>query len=277
MIANAPTNRIIPARTSLWPVLIAPLAAGIYYLSIRLAFAQSIVSVLGRADFFELGEPRWGSHWIYRAAADVIGVGFGTFIAAGLAPGRERIAAIVGGCTISLGFIAKLIATYFVWKYKDADTALMPEPWYQYAIDAAMILAAPIIGAFVTEAAEDMHRDTPDGFGGINRLHFFWLWFVAFCYAIGLITPMARIYALQNENIIATVIALLINGIPAVAIAVPGYYGITFLAGHHGGTMHPAGRNLVGALVLIFGFFVGLVIQSGWYWIMQKIYEAIFG
>jgi hypothetical protein len=51
----------------------------------------------------------------------------------------------------------------------------------------------------------------------------------------------------------------------------------TFLAGHHGETMHPAGRNLVGILVLIFGFLVGVVIQEGWYWIAQKISEAIFG
>jgi hypothetical protein len=96
-------------------------------------------------------------------------------------------------------------------------------------------------------------------------------------YALGLITPMARIYALANDNVVGTIIALLINGIPAAVIVVPGYYGIAFLAGHHGGTMHPAGRNLVGALVLIFGFLVGGVIQEGWYWAIQKLYEAIFG
>jgi hypothetical protein len=88
---------------------------------------------------------------------------------------------------------------------------------------------------------------------------------------------MARIYALQNENIVAIAIALLINGIPAAAIAVPGYYGVTFLAGHHGDTMHPAGRNLVGVIVLIFGFLVGGAIQYGWYWAIQEISETIFG
>jgi hypothetical protein len=80
----------------------------------------------------------------------------------------------------------------------------------------------------------------------------------------------------QRSRSVIGVSGIIATVIPAVAIAVPGYYGITFLAGHHGDTMHPAGRNLVGALVLIFGFFVGLVVQSGWYWIVQRIYEAIF-
>lgn len=277
MSPSTKPDQITPARLPLWPVLVAPIVAGIYYLSIKSAFAQSIVSVLGRSDLFELTSPRWTYHWIYRAAAEVIAAGFGTFIASGLALGRERAAAIVGGCTISLGFIGKLMITYLIWKYPDAETAVVWEPWYQYAIDAAMIFGAPVIGSFIVDAAEDMHRDTPYGFGGINRLHFLWLWLASHWYALGLITPMARLYALQDENLIAIFVALLINGIPAAAIAVPGYYGIAFLAGHHGETMHPAGRNLVGVLVLIFGFLVGLVVQIGWYWIVEKISEAIFG
>jgi len=34
---------------------------------------------------------------------------------------------------------------------------------------------------------------------------------------------------------------------------------------------------LIGILVLIFGFPVGLAIQEGWYWIVQNIFQAIFG
>jgi hypothetical protein len=232
---------------------------------------------LGRSDFFDVSLLRWGPHWIYRTAAEVIAVGFGTFIAAGLAPGRERVAAIVGGCAISLGFMAKLTITYLAWENQDPQTLVLLDPWYQSAIDVAFIIGAPFIGFFVAEAAEQMHRDAPDGFGGINRLHFLWLWFAAYCYALGLVTPIARYYAFQDDNTITTFILLLINGIPAAAIAVPGYYGLTFLAGYHGNTMHPAGRNLVGVLVLIFGFLVGIVIQQTWYWIVQTIYEAIFG
>ena len=274
---NAGSDQIALARVPLWPLLAAPIVGGIYYLSIKLAFAQSIVSVLGRSDFFDLPTPRWGPHWIYRSAAEVIATGFGTYIASGLALGRERTAAIVAGCTISFGFIGKLAIAYVDWKYQNAGTIVVWDPWYQYAIDAAMIFAAPFTGSFVAEAAEQMHRDAPSGFGGINRFHFLWLWFAAYCYAVGLITPIARFYAYQDTNAISSMILLLINFIPAIAIGVPAYYGITFLAGHHGETMHPAGRNLVGILVLIFGFLVGIVIQEGWYWIVQTIYEAIFG
>lgn len=236
---------------------------------------QSILSVLGRTDFFDIGTPRWGTHWIYRTAAEVISIGFATFIAAGLANGRERAAAVIGGCAISFGFVVELGATYFTWTNRNSGIFVL-DPWYQYLIDVLIVVGAPRVGIFMSDAAEDMHRDTSAGFGGINRLHFLWLWPVAFLYALGLITPLARIYGLQSENIIVIVSTLIVNVIPAIAVAVPGYYGLTFLAGHHGNTMHPVGRNLVGALVLVFGFIVGISVQNIWYWLMHSIYEAVF-
>jgi hypothetical protein len=274
-MTNAKSIEIAIKHLPIWPVILAPIVTGVYYLALKTAFAQSITPVLGRSDFLDL--PHWGSHWIYRIAAETIAVGFGTFIAAGLAPGRERTASIIVACSISLGFIGKLVLTYVVWKNSEPDTLVSLEPWYQRAIDVVMVFAAPFIGLFVMEAAEQMHRDTPIGFGGINRFHFLWLWLASYCYALGLITPIARYYAFQSENTIAGFIMLLVNGIPAAAIAIPGYYGIAFLAGHHGDTMHPAGRNLVGVLVLIFGFIVGLIIEESWYWLVQKVGEAIFG
>jgi hypothetical protein len=260
----------IPPRAPVWPVMFAPLVAAIYYLAIKLAFAQSIISAMGRTDFFDT--PRWGSHWAFRAAAEVIAVGFGTFIAASLAFRRERIAAIVGGCAISCGFIVKLTLMLF-----DPDQLAAPEPWYQYAIDALMVIGAPSVGIFVADAAQDLRRVAPRGVGGINRFHFIWLWFVVYFYAIGLITPVARLYALSEPNIVGTAITLLINGIPAVAVAIPGYYGMAFLAGHHGDTMYPAGRNMIGVFVLISGLIVGAAVQFGWYWMVQNIYDVIFG
>ena len=257
-------------KAAVWPILIAPLAAGVYYLAVKLAFSQSIVPVMGRSDFLDL--PRWGSNWTFRIAAEVIAVSVGTFIAASLARGRERVAAIVGGCTISLGFALKL------WLlYSDPDESFPSEPWYQYAIDAGTIVAAPLVALFVAEPTEELHRTSSRGVGGVNRLHFIWLWVVTYFYALGLITPVARIYGMGETNIIKTIITLLINGIPAAALAIPGYYGMAFLAGHHGDTMHPAGRNMVGALVLVFGFIVGAAIEFGWYWMFEKIVTAIFG
>ena len=93
--------------------------------------------------------------------------------------------------------------TYLVWQYQEPLVGW--EPWYQYAIDAAMIVGAPLIGSYVAEAAEDMHRDTQMASAEINRFHFLWLWFAAYWYAVGLITPIARFYALQNENSIIAI------------------------------------------------------------------------
>jgi hypothetical protein len=259
------TNR---PNNSIWPVLLSPVIAGVYYLAVKLAFIESVVSVMGRTDLFE--NPHWGSHWAFRIAAEVISVGFGTFVAAGIAHGREKNAAILGGCAISLGFILKLALTY---SYSDAIT--VPEPWYQYVIDALSIVFAPIIGSFMAESAADLYRSEPKGVGGINRLHFIWLWFAAYFYALGLIAPVGRLYALGNAGIVTSAIALVVNGIPAAALAIPVYYGLAFLAGHHGNTMHPAGRNMVGVLVLISGFLIGASIQSGWYWVFQRVYDAI--
>jgi hypothetical protein len=270
-------NKTITLHAPLWPVLVAPLVAGVYYLAIKLAFVQSIVSVMGRTDLFETSFPRWGTNWTFRAAAEVVAAGFGTFIAASLAPGRQRVAAIVGGCAISLGFIAKLAFALADWNNLDPDEHFVPEPWYQYAIDALMIVGAPMMGVFVSESAQDLYRNEPRGLGGINRLHLIWLWLAAYFYALGLITPVARIYAPGEPNIIATFVTLLINGIPAAALAIPGYYGIAFLSGYHGSTMHPAGRNMVGVLVLIFGYLVGVGIQFGWYWAAERVFKAIFG
>lgn len=140
-----------------------------------------------------------------------------------------------------------------------------------------MVVAAPLIAVSVVDAARDLNRQEPYGFAGINRFHLLWLWIAAFWYGLGLITPVSQIYGMSNPSIFAMVITLLINFIPAAAIAIPGYYGLAFLAGHHGDGMHPAGRNLVGVLVLIFGFAVGGVIQTAWYYGMHKAWTAVFG
>jgi hypothetical protein len=249
--------------------VVAPIVAGLYYLAIKLAFLESVISVLGRNDLFEA--PHWGSHWGFRLVAEAISTGFGTFVAAALAFGRERTAAMVGGCAISLGFVAKLALFH---AYPDALPS--EEPWYQYAIDAGSIVLAPMIGAYVSESATDMHRSA-QGVGGIARLHFLWLWIVAYFYALALITPVGRMYAVSNSGLIAIAITLLVNAVPAAALLIPAYYGLAFLAGHHGDGMHPAGRNLVGALVLVSGFALGAAIQFSWYWIFEKISGAMFG
>jgi hypothetical protein len=271
------------ARAPIWPVIIAPFVGCVYYLAIKSAFSLSIISALGHTattdiNLSDIAAPHWGSHWVYRIATEVISTAFGTFVAAGLAHGREREAALAGSCMISFEAVARLAVLVFAWKFMGLDDSTAPEPWYQYAIDAAMIGAPPAIGAYVAEAAEDLRREAPKGFGGINRLHFLWFWFAAFWYALGLIAPMVRIYLVgQEQGIIRLFIVVLLNGIPAVAIALPAFYGLALLTGHHGNSMHPIGRNMVGILVLVFGFIVGAGVQYIWYWAFQKLYELIFG
>jgi hypothetical protein len=166
----------------------------------------------------------------------------------------------------------------YAWIYMDPEDYSAPEPWYQYAIEGLMVFVPPIVGSYVAEAAEDIHRQVPAGFGGVARGHFIWLWLPAFWYALGLITPMARIYTLgPDAGAIATFLVLLVNGIPAAAVAIPGYFGLALLAGHLGTPMHTGLRNLCGTVALIIGFAVGLTVQFGWYWLTQTVYQTLFG
>jgi hypothetical protein len=261
----------IQSRAPIWPVLAAPFVAGIYYLTIKSAFEQSIISALGQTsaseiDLADIDAPHWGSHWIYRLAAEIVSASFATFVAAGLAHGRERVAAVVGGCIISLGFLARI----------GPGEVLTPEPWYQYGIEGLMVFAAPILGGYVAHAAEYMHRQVPDGFGGIARAHFVWLWLVFFWYALGLITPVAHIL-LRPDGVISTFIVWLVDSIAAAAVAIPGYFGLAVLSGHIGSRMGAALRNLVGMAVLIVGSGAALAVQFGWYRLVQTVYEALFG
>jgi hypothetical protein len=227
MVAITPSaGQVI--RPAIWPVIIAPLVAGVYYLTIRSAFAQSITSVFPQpaaadVDLSDLAEPQWGSHWIYRGAADVCAAAVGIFIAAGIARGREALAAIVGACAISLGFVIKLGLVLFLWMRLDPEEYSITEPWYQYMIDGLMIFVPPIVGVSVAGTAQELNQEQPDGFGGINRWHFVWLWLPAFWYARGLIMPFWHFYTAQLDfSIIKTVLAALVHGLPAAAIAVPG-------------------------------------------------------
>jgi hypothetical protein len=261
----------------IWPILVAPIAAGIYYLAVKLAFQQSIVDVLGRTDFFDIPNARWGTHWVFRGVAEVIAIGTGTFVAASMAVGRQRVAGIVGGCAISVGFLIKLALAFLIPTDQDSNDRQLLEPWYQYAIDCLLLVTAPFIGDFISSSAEDLNRSHPKGIGGIARLHFIWLWWPTYLYTLGLITPVARLYGVSDSNFVLIAISLFVNGIPALAIAVPGYYGLALLSGHHGNTMHPIARNIIGSMVLLFGFLFGIFIQYAWYFVIYSIYKAIVG
>lgn len=263
----------------IWPVFYAPLVVLFYYFAIKGAFSQSIVSVFGKGtameiDISDIAEMTWGSHWAYRSFAEIVATAFAAFVAAGLAHGREKLAAIVAGCTISLGFLIRIVAILYAWLFREPGSYNVDEPWYQYLIEAIMIFAAPVIATLVVGLVIDIRKAVRPGFGGVSRLHFLWLWIPTYWYALGLITPIAKIQE-HSAGILMYFIIGIVHFVPVLAIAVPGYFGLALLSGSTGTRLNRFVRGLAGFLVLIFGFVVGALIQVGWYKMFNALRSAI--
>jgi len=94
---------------------------------------------MGETDFFEV--TRWGPNWTFRVAAEVIAVGIGTFVAASLAPGRERAAAVVGGLRDLPGIRTQTLG--FIFGGERVVRALASA-----RNDALAVVAAPLVGIF---------------------------------------------------------------------------------------------------------------------------------
>ena len=270
-------------RASVWPLLAAPFAAVVYYLALRAAVAISIESSpdtiqAARSEFDAIVSPRWGSHWAYRIVTEVIAVGFATFVAAGLARGRERSAAILGSLGIALGFLIRFTVLLLVWITRDASTDAAMEPWYQIAVDGLMVIASPFIAFAAADAASDLNAVARTGFGGINRLHFFWLWVAAFGYMFGLVSPVFHFYMLQFgyfsgfnpfTELVIIITLVFVDVIPISSLMIPCLFGLALLSGRFGTTLHPVARDLLGVLVLVAGLAVGACIQIGW----QRLFQ----
>jgi hypothetical protein len=99
---NSETSTAIKStsRAPIWPVLIAPLVAFVYYFSAKTPF---IIDVGGFSSNDTI-EAQWGSYSVYRIIMEVCSIAIATFVAAGLARGRERAGGIISGITISLWF-----------------------------------------------------------------------------------------------------------------------------------------------------------------------------
>jgi hypothetical protein len=192
-----------PARIPIWPVILAPMVAGIYYIALRDGFAVSLGSVVFDAndvDPEDWAMPTWGSHWVYRIFAEAVSLAFATFVAAGIARRREWIAAVVGGLGISIFYLAKNAGLIYVLYFSESVGNESIEPWYQHVSEAGIIVAAPIIGATASRFAITLNETSSAGFGGINRLHFLWLWLAASCYANGLISPLLNMWLHTPSN-----------------------------------------------------------------------------
>ena len=74
-------------------------------------------------------------------------------------------------------------------------------------------------------------------------------------------------------GLITTVVDVIINGIPAAALLIPGYFVIALLSGHRGTALHPIARNLLGVVVLVVGIVIGAAVQFVW----QGVFRWLFG
>ena len=266
------------ARETWWPVWIAPLVAGAYYLTFRGAFAFSIDGVVfdaGDVDVTDLLAPRWGSHWIYRSFAEAVSLAFALFVAAGIARQRARAAAIVGALAISIVYLLQNAAwLYFVYFATSRWESI--EPWYQHVIEAAVIVGAPFIGSAVSGPALKLNGPTTVGFAGINRLHFIWLWFAAGSYASGVLVPLIYLcrYAFEDsyeENRISLLLHTIVFGLPVAAYGLPLFWGLVALSGEC--RWSRAVNNIVGPAILAVGWPIAASIQ--FYWV--KLISSVFG
>jgi hypothetical protein len=186
-----------PRRLPMWPLVVAPVVAVVYYIILTACFSDVIRDVvfdssdLDRPIITGISAPIWGTHWIYRIVAESASVAFGTFIAAGIARERARAAAVIGGLGISLCWAVVLALAARAEKSEPgAFFSVLSEPWYHVLIVGGVILAAPLIGIGVSGPAKGLSLSRDKGFAGLPRLHFSWLWLPTHFYGLALIAPV---------------------------------------------------------------------------------------
>jgi hypothetical protein len=266
LLSGEPRLGVAPAVSApRWPLFIAPVVGLVYYLAVSNALLTAIRDVVFDASDLPLnaGTLRYGTHWIYHLFAETVSITFGTFIAGGIARERAAIAGLIGGCGISLWWAFWLAIIFYVGLYVDAEPTSRLfgiEPWYQFAICAAVIVAAPIAGFWIGQPSREISTIKTRGFAGIPRAHFLWLWFPAYWYAAGLVGPLVKFYLNGLIEWTSPLLGCLLYLIPLVCFALPLFGGLTLLSDEIS-TMRPAFRQALGAFVLIVGWGVAAAIQ----------------
>jgi hypothetical protein len=264
-----------PATTPRWPLVVAPIAGLVYYLVLLLAFMDAIGRVI--ADTSDIAAPglTWGNHWIYHTFAEAVSVTFGTFIAGGLARERTAIAGLLGGLGITL-FLAVRLGIIMI--AVDSYGSESIDPWYEHIIAAFAGVAAPIIGYQLGASTKKISIGQSNGFAGIPRLHFLWLWIPAFYYSKEITGPFLK-YVLAyylgyngsalmavDSSVITGIIYLVLCMLPVVAYAIPLFLGLALLSGPIGYSstpIRPAARQTLGTIVLIVGFWIAMTVHYG--------------
>lgn len=104
----------------------------------------------------------------------------------------------------------------------------------------------------------------PDGFAGIDRWHFIWLWLVVFLYAGSVISPLLNFGfdSLVNDSLVGNILRIIVFGPPLAAYAIPLFWGFTVLA--HDSSWTRRLDNILGPVILIVGWFLAEGITFGW-------------
>ena len=284
---NITSKDVAFQRAPIWPVVIAPIVVGIYYMVVQSAVEEAVIgnfnNKISPLYLWSNSGPTYGSHWFYHLITAILLVWFATFVAAGIARGRERAAAFTGGITIATAIVVFWGSFLFFRRaytvgLEDLDPVdyLVPDPWYQYAIGVLVGISAPIIALFAWVPARTLNEKRPTGFGGVNRMHFIWLPIAAHWYALGLISPVWHLLTLPRDAsdlLTGVFTSLPTSGVLVMALIVPGFYGLALLSGHNGHDLNPTMRNILGVLVLIFGFLLGVFIQV----VVTSIVQWLFG
>ncbi len=278
--------------TTIWPLVLAPLVTGVYYWALRRGFSLSLPSVVSDASDVNpsvLGAPTWGTHWLYRAFAEAVSVPFGIFIAAGIAREKAKIAGIIGGLSISLFYLLRnlfvLYAAFYLQPYLQSKNFQLTEPWYQHVIEGFIIIGAALLGFTIGEAMKETASKNPQGFIGINRLHFLWLWLAVVFYSWGIIAPLLNAWIGMNVSgslgflpfgtMLDIVLPVIVYGLPVGAYIFPLSWGMKVLA--HESSWSPRMDNIIGPVILIVGWFLATGIVFVWAWMVIRVQHLTFG
>ena len=261
-------------KHTLFLSILAGVAAGVYYIQMKSAFSMSIRDVVANpfdVDPFANGLPKWGSHWIYRLLAEAVSLAFGTLIAAFVRRDNPIRGALIGGGTISVGYIAFLSWAFYVLQ-QDPSVRLI-EPWVQQAIDAIVIVGAPLAGLVVGNSVAAEISEPNSAFQRTSRYHLLWLWLPAYWYAAILIPPLTKFFTRTDDSIITTIVI----GVPVYAAAIPLFMGLALLSGETGGKTPKWLLSLYGAGCLVAGAIAAAILQYFWTKLVLYLVRTFWG
>jgi hypothetical protein len=215
--------------------------------------------------------PAWGSHWVYHAFAEAVSIGFGTFVAAGLARERAQVAGLIGGFAISLWWTVPLVILMLPLGYSSSNLVSISRP--EWVIAAITVIAAPIVGYNLGQVTQEISTEQPTGFAGIPRAHFLWLWVPVHFYAVAIIGPTMTYFGSQlvgaDDNALTGSLYVARYVVPVIAFAVPLFIGFGLMSGQIGNSgygstpMRPVLRQSLGSIVVIVGWWIAAGIHYG--------------